>query len=100
MLAFSLGVTFGSCRSLIYGLGGLYFHLTEDGSNYVMKPDDEEDHTVYFNNTSKPANRWFKVPPMIACRFLPTHQAISGSKIYVLMQWNEVDDPWGEYLDL
>ena len=54
MPALGLEVSFGSCGSLIYGLGGFYFHPTEDGSNYVMKPDDEEDCTVYFYDASKP----------------------------------------------
>nr|XP_027098272.1 uncharacterized protein LOC113717685 isoform X2 [Coffea arabica]XP_027098273.1 uncharacterized protein LOC113717685 isoform X2 [Coffea arabica] len=93
MMALSLRVTFGSCRSPIYGLGGFYFHLTEDGPNYVMKPDDEEDHAVYFNN-APPSLRMggSKFLPCLHADFCPlTKQSVVAKSMSL---WNEVDDQW------
>ncbi|KAL3538364.1 hypothetical protein ACH5RR_001730 [Cinchona calisaya] len=98
-------VSFGSCGSLIYGLGGM---LWEETSSYVPPP--KYPRTTYFYDTANPAKGWFKGPDMLSRRLFQAHQVI-GHKIYVLGGIREdAEDypesgeepfyPWGEYLDV
>ncbi|KAL3534544.1 hypothetical protein ACH5RR_003005 [Cinchona calisaya] len=98
-------VSFGSCGSLIYGLGGMLWETT---SSYIPPP--KFPRTTYFYDTANPGTWWFKGPDVISRKLSPAYQVI-GHKIYVLggirddpedypESGEEPFYPWEEYLDV